>query len=144
MSRFDLNVPSIEEFMTGKKKSKSTKRKKFNRTDEKAIFMKFKGICAICGTKTAFDYGEVDHIKSLKKGGSATAPSNLQWLCHRCNKLKSWNRTNNDVKKLLGIKSSTKSKKPSTKKKSTKRKSTKKKKNQFEIELPTIDFPRIR
>jgi 5-methylcytosine-specific restriction endonuclease McrA len=142
MSRFDLNVPSIEEFMYGKKKAKSTKRKKLSRAVEKAIFEKYAGICAICGKKTELDYGEVDHIRSLKKGGSATAPSNLQWLCHRCNKLKGANRTNSEVKKLLGKESSIKSKKTTTKKSTSKKKTTKK--SPFEIELPKIDLPRIR
>jgi len=123
-SQFGINIPSTEELLYGKK-SKKTKRKRLSRTDEKAIFQKHTGICAICGKKTAFDYGEVDHIKSLAKGGSNRA-SNLQWLCHRCNKLKGSKRTNAQVKKLLGIEKTTKRK--TTTRKTTKKKTKRKKK----------------
>ena len=126
MTRNNFGLPSTDELLYGKK-SKKTKRKKLSRTIEKAVFQKYKGKCAICGKKTAFDYGEVDHIRSLKKGGSATAPSNLQWLCHRCNNLKGANKTNTQVKKYLGIKKTTKSK-TTTKRKPRKKKTTKKKK----------------
>jgi 5-methylcytosine-specific restriction endonuclease McrA len=83
MGMFDIDI--YDPF--GNSKSTKTKRKKFNRTVEKAIFQKYNGVCAICGKKTAFDYGEIDHIKALAKGGS-NSEGNLQWLCHRCNKLK--------------------------------------------------------
>jgi 5-methylcytosine-specific restriction endonuclease McrA len=73
-----------------------------SRTVERAIYEKYKGVCVICGEKTTFDKGEVDHIKPKAKGGT-DKPKNLQWLCHRCNKLKGSTRTNKEVKELLGI-----------------------------------------
>lgn len=72
-----------------------------SRTVEKAIYVKYKGICAICREKTAFDMGEVDHKNPKAKGGT-DKPNNSQWLCHRCNKLKGQTRTNKEVKELLG------------------------------------------
>ena len=112
-------------------------RKKLSRTVEKTVFQTYKGKCAICGKKTAFDYGEVDHIRPIAKGGSPTAPSNLQWLCHRCNKLKGANRTNTQIKKLLGIKT----KKTTTKKPSKKKKTTRKKKPRNPLDF---DYSKIR
>ena len=76
------------------------KRKRLSRTIEKAIYEKYNHKCAICERNTAFDDGEVDHIVSLPRGG-INDPSNLQWLCHRCNKLKGHTRTNEEVKTLL-------------------------------------------
>ena len=73
-----------------------------SRTAEKAIYEKSQGCCAICGRETAFDEGEVDHIKPKTKGGT-DEPSNLQWLCHRCNKLKGSTRTNEEVRELLDV-----------------------------------------
>lgn len=73
-----------------------------SRTVEKAIYEKYQHCCAICGRETAFDEGEVDHIKPKTKGGT-DEPSNLQWLCHRCNKLKGCKRTNDEVRELLNI-----------------------------------------
>lgn len=64
------------------------------------IYEKFHHRCAICDKETAFDEGEVDHIKPKTKGGT-DEPSNLQWLCHRCNKLKGNKRTNEEVRELL-------------------------------------------
>ena len=74
-----------------------------SRTAEKAIYEKFQHRCEICGRETAFDEGEVDHIKPKTKGGT-DEPSNLQWLCHRCNKFKGSTRTNDEVRELLGLK----------------------------------------
>ncbi|MBU5536979.1 MAG: HNH endonuclease [Candidatus Aenigmarchaeota archaeon] len=108
------------------------KRKKFSRTDEKAIYSRYKGRCAICGRKTEFYDGEVDHIKPLAKGGS-NSPSNLQWLCHRCNKLKGSKRTNAQVKELLGLKTKRAAKRA---KKRTKRKKPK--------EYDIFGLPRIK
>jgi len=118
-------IESANKQFLGSSEPNKTKRKKFSRFDEKAIFQKYKGKCAICGEKTAFDYGEVDHIKPIAKGGS-NSPSNLQWLCHRCNKLKGSKRTNAQVKKLLPELKISKTKK-STIDKTTKKKPRKKK-----------------
>ncbi len=85
---------------TVKKTTTRTTRKKFSRAVEKAIWDKYKHRCAICGVHTGFSYGEIDHIKPLAKGGSNSV-GNLQWLCHRCNKLKGSRRTNTEVKKLI-------------------------------------------
>ena len=73
-----------------------------SRTVEKAIYEKYQHCCAICSRKTAFDDGEVDHITPKAKGGTNES-SNLQWVCHRCNKLKGSTRTNNEVRELLNI-----------------------------------------
>ena len=73
-----------------------------SRTAEKAIYEKFQHRCEICGRETAFDEGEVDHIKPKTKGGT-DEPNNLQWLCHRCNKLKGSTRTNEEVRELLDV-----------------------------------------
>ena len=97
-----------------------TKRKRMARAVERAIYEKHKGKCAICGRKIEFSDGDIDHKKPLAKGGS-DRPSNLQWLCHRCNKLKGSRRTNAQTRKLLGVKKKT-AKKRTTKKKTTKRK----------------------
>jgi len=128
-------LKDIERELLGGSKPDKTKRKKLSRTDEKTIFQTYKGKCAICGKKTEFDYGEVDHIKPLAKGGS-NSPSNLQWLCTRCNKLKGSKRTNAQVRKLLGIKS----KKKKTTKKKTKRR--RKKTDQFGLPLVKLSKPR--
>ena len=77
------------------------KRKKLSRAIVVAIFQKYEGLCAICGKKTEFDYGEIDHITPISKGGSQDNPDNLQWLCTRCNKLKGNKKTNYDVKKFI-------------------------------------------
>lgn len=79
-----------------------SKRKRFSRTVEKAIYEKYNGKCAICGREAEFGDGEIDHIQPSAKGGT-DEPKNLQWLCSRCNKLKGSNRTNEEVKELLGI-----------------------------------------
>ena len=42
----------------------------------------------------------MDHIKPKTKGGT-DKPNNLQWLCHRCNKLKGSTRTNDEVRELI-------------------------------------------
>jgi hypothetical protein len=73
---------------------------RLSRTLEKAIFTRDKGICQICGRYKDFDDGEVDHIKALSKDGT-NDPENLQWACHRCNKLKGNNLTNEQVRKVL-------------------------------------------
>jgi len=71
-----------------------------SRAVEKRIYEKFHHCCAICDGETDFDEGEVDHIIPKTKGGT-DEPSNLQWLCHRCNKLKGNKRTNEEVRELL-------------------------------------------
>lgn len=125
---FDLEIKPIP--IWGEKRA-TEKRKKFSRTDEKAIYDKYKGRCAICGRKTEFYDGEVDHIKPLAKGGS-NSPSNLQWLCHRCNKLKGSKRTNDQVKELLGLKR----KQP---KRRTKKRTKRKRRDEYDIfGLPKI------
>ena len=120
-SILDMRPVIRESILYGEEEKPKNKRKKPSRAVEKAIFQQYNGRCAICEKKTAFDYGEVDHIKPIAKGGSPTAPGNLQWLCSRCNKLKGATITNAQVKKLIG-KTST------TKKKTTKRKTKRKKK----------------
>lgn len=77
-------------------------RKQFSRAVEKAIFKRAKGLCQVCANPTEFDYGEIDHILSKCKGGS-DGPENLQWACHRCNKLKGSNLTNEKVRELLSL-----------------------------------------
>ena len=62
--------------------------------------MRDKGFCQICGRYNDFDDGEVEHIIASSKGGT-NDPENLQWACHRCNKLKGNNLTNEQVRKLL-------------------------------------------
>jgi hypothetical protein len=84
-----------------------------SRVVEKKIYDNYNHLCAICGKKTAFDEGEVDHIKPKSKGGTDD-PKNLQWLCHTCNKIKGNKYTNSQVAELLGLKK--KPKKPTSKK----------------------------
>lgn len=68
--------------------------------------------CQICGISKDFfeelcpglgDYMlfEIDHVVSVKQGGSGDDINNLQTLCWRCNRKKSWNKTNTDVKDLI-------------------------------------------
>jgi len=73
---------------------------RLSRAREKAIFRRDKGICQICGRYKDFDDGEVEHIKALSKGGT-NDPENLQWACHRCNKLKGNDLTNEQVRRTL-------------------------------------------
>jgi hypothetical protein len=73
---------------------------RFSRAVEKAIFERDKGICQICGRETEFGDGEIDHKISSSKGGSDD-PENLQWTCHRCNKLKGNKLSNEQVRKIL-------------------------------------------
>lgn len=75
---------------------------RLSRALEKAIFRKDEGICRICGRKVEFDDGEVDHILPSSKGGDG-APENLQWTCHRCNKIKSNKLSNEQVRRLLQL-----------------------------------------
>ena len=90
---------------------KTTKRQSFSRAVEKAIYEKYKHKCAICERETEFDYGEIDHIQPLVKGGSNN-PNNLQWLCTRCNKLKGSNKTNEEVRNIVGVYKKPKDEKP--------------------------------
>lgn len=73
---------------------------RFPRAVEKAIFERAKGICQICGRQTEFGDGEIEHKLSVSQGGS-DEPENLQWACHRCNKLKGKNLSNEQVRKIL-------------------------------------------
>jgi hypothetical protein len=73
---------------------------RFSRAVEKAIFERDKGICQICGRETEFGDGEIEHKISRSKGGSDN-PENLQWTCHRCNKLKGNKLSNEQVRKIL-------------------------------------------
>lgn len=68
--------------------------------------------CQICGISRPYldrlspglgDYLllEIDHVVSVKNGGSGDDESNLQTLCWRCNRKKSGSRTNDDVKRLI-------------------------------------------
>jgi len=75
-------------------------RKRFPRAVEKTIYERYEHRCAICGRRTDFDDGVLDHIIPLAKGGSDIA-ANLQWACYRCNVLKGNRRTNEEVKKIL-------------------------------------------
>ena len=74
-----------------------------SRPVERRIYEKYNHRCVICDEETAFDKGEVDHIIPKVKGGTDD-PINLQWLCHRCNRLKGSTRTSSEVRKLLGLK----------------------------------------
>ena len=75
---------------------------RFSRAVEKTIFEKAEGICQICGRETDFGDGEIEHIISASRGGSDET-ENLQWACHRCNKLKGKNLSNEQVRKKLGL-----------------------------------------
>jgi len=73
---------------------------RFPRAVEKAIFERAKGICQICGRETDFGDGEIEHKISVSKGGSDES-ENLQWACHRCNKLKGKSLSNEQVRRIL-------------------------------------------
>ena len=75
---------------------------RFPRAVERAIFERDKGICQICGRETEFGDGEIEHKKSKSKGGGDDF-DNLQWACHRCNKLKGDVRTNEQVRRILSL-----------------------------------------
>ncbi|NYZ78708.1 HNH endonuclease [Candidatus Micrarchaeota archaeon] len=106
---FDIEIKPIRIPGLSEEETKG-KRVKFSRTYEKTLYDKYKGRCAICRRETEFYDGDIDHIKPLAKGGT-NSPSNLQWLCHRCNKLKGSKKTNAQVKKeILGLKSKSKRK----------------------------------
>ena len=129
-----LEIPSIADIILGKPQKKvktKRRRRRFSRTIEKRIYEKYKHRCAICGKITAFDEGEIDHIKPLSKGGT-DHPRNLQWLCHRCNKLKGNRLTNDEVRELLGLKPK-KEKKRSTKKRKTRSRQKSFEKSLFDI-----------
>jgi len=112
------------------------RRRKPSRAEEKAIYNKYKGKCAICGRRTEFFDGEVDHIKPLSKGGS-NSPSNLQWLCSRCNKLKGRNRTNAQVRELLGLKGKKGGKK-------RQRRRGRKQRPVWDVRIPEVRIPKVK
>ena len=60
----------------------------FNYWEKLAVYHRDKGICQICGKKTPFDKGTVDHKLPYSKGGRTTI-ENGQWLCIECNLKKS-------------------------------------------------------
>lgn len=76
--------------------------RRFSRAIEKAIYQRDSGRCAICGRETEFDDGEIEHKIPSSKGGDDD-PKNLQWACHRCNKLKGSKLTNEQVRGFLGL-----------------------------------------
>jgi hypothetical protein len=76
--------------------------RKFSRAVEKSIFDRDKGICQICGRETDFGDGDIDHILSVSRGGS-NEHENLQWACHKCNNLKGKDRSNEQVRRILGL-----------------------------------------
>lgn len=75
---------------------------RFSRSLEKAIFERDHGICQICGRTTEFGDGEIEH-KIPKSQNGSDDPENLQWSCHRCNKLKGNTRTNEQVRRILSL-----------------------------------------
>lgn len=77
-------------------------RKRYPRAIEKAIYEKHNHRCAICGRPTNFDDGVLDHIIPLGRKGPDKA-TNLQWACYRCNSLKGYRRTNEEVREILGL-----------------------------------------
>lgn len=56
----------------------------FNYWEKLAVYHRDKGICQICGKKTPFDKGTVDHKLPHSKGGKTTI-ENGQWSCIECN-----------------------------------------------------------
>lgn len=75
---------------------------RFPRAVEKAIFEKDEETCRICGRTTEFGDGEIDHKTPKSKGGGDDY-DNLQWACHRCNKLKGNKRTDEEVRRILSL-----------------------------------------
>jgi 5-methylcytosine-specific restriction endonuclease McrA len=53
-------------------------------TELRSLFDRQGGSCAICSQKLEYSDMNVDHIVSLKRGGSSEV-DNLQWLCRKCN-----------------------------------------------------------
>ena len=89
-------------------KKDSSKRRYITRKMKDYVLERDDYTCQICGMSKAFldsfaeglgDYLllEIDHIESVKQGGSGADEGNLQVLCWRCNRKKSGTKTNEDV-----------------------------------------------
>ena len=64
------------------------KRKPIDKETRKKVWAKYDGRCAYCGCQLAFEEMQVDHIVSLKKGGTSDI-ENLNPSCRSCNHYKS-------------------------------------------------------
>lgn len=64
-----------------------SKRRKFTDYEEKTIYAKYNGCCAICGKPVKFDKLTIDHKTPLSKGGTDEI-DNLQLSCWMCNQFK--------------------------------------------------------
>jgi len=80
--RFNIILSKYLEFNQGLVPKDPTR--SFDYWERLATYHKYKGICQICGEKTLFDKGSVDHKIPHSKGGS-TNLENGQWLCVPCN-----------------------------------------------------------
>lgn len=87
--------------------------RKISAATKRAVLERDHYTCQICGISRVYVEGlcpglsnhlslEVDHIVSVKNGGSGDI-SNLQTLCRRCNNKKGGNRTNEEVAMELGM-----------------------------------------
>jgi 5-methylcytosine-specific restriction endonuclease McrA len=64
----------------------------------KHVWLRDKGMCRRCGEVTA-DW-EADHITPVHKGGGECGLENMQTLCKRCHRLKTYEDMSNDSDKV--------------------------------------------
>lgn len=94
------------------KEKEVEKRRRVTPTLKKTVLERDNYTCQICGISKGYidhyipglgDYLrlEVDHIKSVKSGGSGDSADNLQTLCWRCNAKKSGDRTNAETARII-------------------------------------------
>jgi len=84
--RFDVILSKFLEFNQALIPKDSNR--SFNYWEKLAVYHRDRGICQICGRKTPFGEGTVDHKIPYSRGGKTTI-ENGQWACIECNLKKS-------------------------------------------------------
>ncbi len=106
-SRFVRNINEQHE-----ERREIEKRRRITQRTKNDVYERDQYTCQICGISRQYfdditpglgDYLllEVDHIRSVKNGGSGDDEDNLQVLCWRCNRKKGGLRTNEEVLDLI-------------------------------------------
>jgi len=80
--RFDIMLTKFLEF--NQKLVPKDPKRSFDYWEKLAVHRRDTGVCQLCGKKTPFDKGTVDHVIPHSKGG-LTIIENGQWSCFPCN-----------------------------------------------------------
>lgn len=80
--RFDIILTKFLEF--NQKLVPKDPKRSFDYWEKLAVHRRDAGVCQLCGKRTPFDKGTVDHITPHSKGG-LTIIENGQWSCFSCN-----------------------------------------------------------